>query len=327
MKVILLTEQDIRSCVKLDAEAIRVVEDGFSRLSRGEVVMPPILRVDVPENNGEVDVKSAYVRGLEGLAVKMSSGFFDNHKLGLPSLSGMMILLSAKTGVPLAVLLDNGYLTDIRTGAAGAVAAKYLAPESVETAGVIGAGAQARCQMIALKQVRDYQKLLVYSLDGVENYIADMAAVLGVEILPAASPEEVVRNSAVVVTSTPAKQPYLRGEWLHPGLHITAMGADAETKQELFPDALKLADRLFCDRRSQCFRLGELHHGLDAGVISEDSPVTELGELTAGLKPGRQNQAEITICDLTGTGVQDTVIATLAYQKAVEQGLGLEVIS
>jgi ornithine cyclodeaminase len=327
MKVILLTEQEIRRCIRMDAEAIQVVEDGFSRLSKGEVVMPPIMRVDIPENNGEVDVKSAYVRGLDGFAVKMSSGFFDNYKLGLPSLSGMMILLSAKTGVPLAVLLDNGYLTDIRTGAAGAVAAKYLAPETVETAGIIGAGAQARYQMIALKLVRDYQKLLVYSLEGVEKYIAEMTPVLGVEIVPVGSPEDVVRNSAVVVTSTPAKRPYLRGEWLHPGLHITAMGADAESKQELFPEALELADALFCDRKSQCLRLGELHHGLDAGVISEESPITELGEVTAGVKPGRRNQDEITICDLTGTGVQDTVIATLAYQKAREQGLGLEIVS
>ncbi|MEJ2352245.1 MAG: cyclodeaminase [Anaerolineales bacterium] len=327
MKVIILNESEIRKCVQMDMEAIGVVEAGFSRLAKGEVTMPPILRVDVPENNGEVDVKSAYVRGIEGLAVKMSSGFFDNYKLGLPSLSGMMILFSARTGVPQAVLLDNGYLTDVRTGAAGAVAAKWLAPSNVETAGVIGAGSQARFQMMALKQVRDYQRLLVYSLEGVEKYVEEMPPILGVEIIAADSPEEVVRSSQVVVTSTPAKEPYLRGEWLHPGMHITAMGADAEGKQELFPQALEAADRLFCDRKSQCFRLGELHHGLEAGAISEDSPVTELGEVTAGMKPGRERQEEITICDLTGTGVQDTVIANLTYRKAREAGLGVEIES
>ncbi|HEX6302989.1 MAG TPA: cyclodeaminase [Anaerolineales bacterium] len=327
MKVTVLNETEIRRCVKMDAEAIAVVEDGFSRLAKGEVTMPPIMRVDVPENNGEVDVKSAYVRGIDSLAVKMSSGFFDNYKLGLPSLSGMMVLLSSRTGAPEAVLLDNGYLTDVRTGAAGAVAAKWLVPESVETAGVIGAGAQARYQMIALKQVRDFKKLLVYSLEGVEKYVQDMAQVLEVKIVPVASPREVVANSQVVVTSTPSKQPYLKGEWLHAGMHITAMGADAEGKQELFPEALAAADRLFCDRKSQCFRLGELHHGWDAGVINEQSLVTELGEVTSGMKPGRQRDEEITICDLTGTGVQDTVIATLAYNKALEHGLGIEVES
>lgn len=327
MKVIVLKETDIRKSVRMNMEAIAVVEDGFSRLARGEVTMPPIMRVDVPEKNGEVDVKSAYVRGVDGLAVKMSSGFFDNYKLGLPSLSGMMILLSARTGVPQAVLLDNGYLTDVRTGAAGAVAAKWLAPQEVETAGVIGAGSQARYQMMALKQVRDYQRLLVYSLEGTEKYVDEMASVLGVEIVAVKDPAEVVENSQVVVTSTPSKEPYLKAEWLHPGMHITAMGADAEGKQELFPQALKAADRLFCDRKSQCFRLGELHHALEAGLISEESPVTELGEVTAGMQPGRVDPSEITICDLTGTGVQDTVIANLAYKKALEQNFGVRIES
>lgn len=325
MKVIVLNEAEIRRCVELDAEAIAVVEDGFSRLAKGEVTMPPIMRLDVPENNGEIDVKSAYVRGIDSLAVKMSSGFFDNYKLGLPSLSGMMILLSSRTGVPEAVLLDNGYLTDVRTGAAGAVAAKWLAPQSVETAGVIGAGAQARYQMMALKKVRNFKRLLVFSLEGTEKYVADMSPLLGVEIVTMDDPQEVVANSQVVVTSTPSRQPYLKAEWLHPGMHITAMGADAEGKQELFPEALAVADRLFCDRKSQSFRLGELHHGLESGIIAEKTPITELGEVTAGLKAGRQNEEEITICDLTGTGVQDTVIATLAYNKAIEFGLGVEI--
>jgi ornithine cyclodeaminase len=327
MEVLVLNETEIRKCVQMNMEAIAVVEDGFSRLARGEVTMPPIMRVDVPEKNGEVDVKSAYVRGVDGLAVKMSSGFFGNYKVGLPSLSGMMILLSAQTGVPQAVLLDNGYLTDVRTGSAGAVAAKWLAPEKVATAGVIGAGSQARYQMMALKQVRDYQRLLVYSLEGVEKYVDEMASVLGVEIVAVEDPAEVVENSQVVVTSTPSKEPFLKAEWLHPGMHITAMGADAEGKQELFPQALEAADRLFCDRKSQCFRLGELHHALEAGLISEDAPVTELGEVTAGMKPGRVDPSEITICDLTGTGVQDTVIANLAYKKALEQDFGVRIES
>lgn len=327
MEITVLTESEIRQCAKIDAEAIAAIEDGFSRLSAGGVTMPPILRVDVPENNGELDVKTAYIRGLDSFAVKMSSGFFDNYKLGLPSLSGMMILFSTKTGAPQAVLLDNGYLTDVRTGAAGAAAAKWLAREDIETAGVIGAGAQARYQMMGLKQVRDFKKLFVYSLEGVEQYVEEMTPVLGVEIV-AVDAETVVRNSDVVVTTTPARQPHLKGEWLHPGLHITAMGADAEGKQELTVDALERADRLVCDRKSQSFRLGELHHGLEAGVIAEDdATVVELGEVTSGKKPGRQSDDEITICDLTGTGMQDTVIATITYQKAVEQGFGLPIES
>jgi ornithine cyclodeaminase len=282
------------------------------------------MRVDVPDNNGEVDIKTAYLQGLDSFAVKMSSGFFDNYKLGLPSLGGMMILLSAKIGFPEALLLDNGYLTDVRTGAAGALAAKVLARDQIETAGVIGAGAQARYQMRFLKQVRDFKRLLVYSRSPahVEQYIADMTPVLGVEIVQAGDPATAVRESDIVVTTTPAKAPYLKAEWLHPGLHITAMGSDAEEKQELEAAVLAQADVLVCDHTSQAFRLGELHHGLAAGVIADDDSIIELGDIITGHRPGRQNDEQITVCDLTGTGVQDTAIALLAYRRARELGLG-----
>jgi ectoine utilization protein EutC len=324
MPTIILTESQLRDCVQLDRGVIEAIEEAFSRLARGGVVMPPIMRVDVAENNGELDVKSAYVPGLDSFAVKMSSGFFDNHKLGLPSLSGLMILFSARTGRPQAVLLDNGYLTDVRTGAAGAVAARYLARQHITTAGVIGAGMQARCQMAALQQVRPFQRLLVYSQTAVsvEKYIADMSDKLGVEVIAAAGPEQVVRESDVVVTTTPARQPLIQADWLHPGLHITAMGSDAEVKQELAAEALTRANLLVCDRKSQAFRLGELHHALEAGLLNEDSPIVELGEITAGLVNGRTDDSQITICDLTGTGVQDTAVALLAYQRATAQEMG-----
>lgn len=329
MQITILTEAEIRQCVNIDHEALAAVEDGFTRLAGGKASMPPIMRVDVPEHNGEVDIKTAYLQGLDSFAVKMSSGFFDNDKLGLPSLSGLMIVLSAKIGFPQALLLDNGYLTDVRTGAAGAIAAKYLAKAQLDTAGVIGAGAQARFQMRALKLVRNFNRLLVYSraAEKVDRYIREMTPELGVEIIKAGSAEAVVRGSELVVTTTPAKQPYLKAEWLHPGLHITAMGSDAEEKQELYAGALGRADLLVCDRKSQAFRLGELHHALAAGVISENDPITELGEITAGRSPGRQNDEQITICDLTGTGVQDTAIALLAYQKAQKAGLGMPIES
>jgi ectoine utilization protein EutC len=325
---VILTESDLRQCVQLDLGVIEAIEEAFSRLAQGGVVMPPIMRVDVAENNGELDVKSAYVPGLDSFAVKMSSGFFDNHKLGLPSLSGLMILFSARTGRPEAVLLDNGYLTDVRTAAAGAVAARHLARQNITTAGVIGAGTQARYQMVALQQVRPFQRLLIYSQTAasVEKYIAEMGEPLGVEIIAADSPEQVVRESEVVVTTTPSRRPLIQAGWLHPGLHITAMGSDAEVKQELAADALLRADLLACDRKSQAFRLGELHHALKASLLSEDGPVLELGEITAGLADGRTDDSQITICDLTGTGVQDTAVALLAYQRATQQDMGVEIL-
>lgn len=326
MKIKILTETELRKIISINTEVIDAIEEGFARLSAGSVTMPPIMRIDFPEVNGEVDVKSAAVHGLDGFAIKVSSGFFDNHKLGLPSLSGMMTLFSAKTGVPQALLLDNGYLTDIRTGAAGAVAARHLSRKDVETVGVIGAGAQARCQMMALQKVRGFKRVLVYSLVGMDEYVVEMSETLGVDVIAKASAEEVVRESEIVVTTTPAKKPYLKAEWLHPGLHITAMGSDAEEKQELFPDVLSRADLYVCDSRNQAFRLGEAHHAQAAGSLSKDESV-ELGELTSASHPGRSADEEITICDLTGTGMQDTVIATLAYQKALDKGMGLEIES
>lgn len=327
MKVTILTEAEIRKCVGLDQEAIAVVEGGFTHLADGEVTIPPIMRIDIPENKGEVDVKTAYVRGLDSFAIKIASGFYENYLLGLPSGSGMMVIVSAKIGVPEALLLDNGYLTNVRTGAAGAVAASFLARERIDTAGVIGSGAQARYQMMALKLVRDFRRLMVYSRDPehVEQYASEMAPLLGVEIVKAEGAETVVRGSDIVVTTTPSRHPYLKAEWLHPGLHITAMGSDAEEKQELYADVLRRADLLVCDLKSQCFRLGELHHGLEEGIISQDDEISELGELTSGRKPGRRSDEEITICDLTGVGVQDTAIALLAYRKAMEKGLGLHI--
>jgi ectoine utilization protein EutC len=327
MKITILTESEIRQCVDLDQEALAAVEDGFTRLADGKAVMPPIMRIDIPEQNGEVDIKSAYLQGLDSFVVKMSSGFFNNYKLGLPSLGGMMILLSAKVGFPEALLLDNGYLTDVRTGLAGAIAAKYLAPQRVRTAGVIGAGMQGRYQMRGLQLVRDYERVLVYDRapEQVEKYVEEMTPVLGVEIVKAESVEAVVRQSESMATTTPAKTPHLKADWLHPGLHITAMGSDAEEKNELEPAVLGRADLLVCDRKLQVFRLGEHHHALAAGVIAEDDDIVELGELTAGRHPGREDDEQISVCDLTGTGVQDTAIALLAYRKAQEKGLGMTI--
>jgi ectoine utilization protein EutC len=324
VKVTILTETDIQSCVCMDMDAVKAVAEGFTLLAQGKATLPPIIRIDIPENRGEVDVKTAYLHGLERFAIKIASGFLDNHVLGLPYGSGMMIVVNARTGFTEAILLDNGYLTDLRTGVAGAIAAQHLARKDIETVGVIGSGMQARYQIRGLKLVRDFERLLVYGITPahVERYADEMAQELGVEVVKADHPQVVVRSSDVVVTTTPARKPYLESAWLHPGLHITCVGSDAEHKQELHADVLGRADRLVCDSKSQCFRLGELHHALEAGVISRESEIFELGELTSGSSPGRQSDAEITICDLTGVGVQDTAIALLAYERALDRGLG-----
>jgi ornithine cyclodeaminase len=327
MSVLVLTETELRQCIGIDQEALEAVQQAFTWLADDKVIMPPIMHIEVAESNGDVNIKSAFVKGLDSFAVKMGSGFFNNHQLGLPSSSAMMVLLSAKTGFCQALLLDNGYLTDVRTGLAGAVAAKFLAPEVVDTVGVIGTGAQARYQIKSLKLVRDFQRLLVIgrTSERTSAYIDEMRSALGIDVTAVENVEQLVRESQIVVSTTPSREALIEAEWLHPGLHITAMGSDLAGKQELAADVLGSVDVLACDRKAQCFSMGELQHGLGTGIISEESEIYELGELTSGRIAGRRSPEDITVCDLTGTGVQDTAIALVAYRKAIQSGLGSKI--
>jgi len=321
--VTVLTETELRRAVALDLAAIGVVEKAFAALASGRVVMPPIMSMAIPDANGEVDVKTAYIPGFEGFAIKVSPGFFDNPKIGLPSLNGLMILFSAKTGQVLALLLDNGYLTDVRTAAAGAVAAKHLAPARIDTAGVLGTGVQARLQLQAAHLVRPFSRALVWGRDmgKAQACAIDLAARLGIPVRAEADPARLVADSQLVVTTTPAEEPVLRAEWLHPGLHITAMGSDQSGKNEIEAAALAAADLYVADRVSQCEKLGELRSAIAAGLWTRGTP-PELGEIVAGAKPGRTSDAQVTICDLTGTGAQDTAIATFALGEARKAGAG-----
>jgi len=308
----IVTEEALRTAVPLDLPAVDVVEQAFAALARGDVIMPPVMSMEIAAAHGEVDVKTAYIPGFDGFAIKVSPGFFDNPTLGLPSLNGLMILFSARTGLVQSLFLDNGYLTDLRTAAAGALAARHLAPRQVDTAGVLGTGVQARLQMQAAHLVRPFRRVLVWGRDPAraEACAQDIAAALGVEARAEPDPARVVGESQLVVTTTPAREPVLRAAWLHPGLHVTAMGSDQAGKNEIEPGALSAADRYVCDRVSQCARLGELRAARSAGEMPEDPD--ELGAIIVGQASGRASPDDITICDLTGTGAQDTAIATYA---------------
>lgn len=327
MKVRIFSEKELRKLVSINLEALKEIEAGFGKLANGQVSMPPIMRV-VVDNEGDVDIKSAYVKNWDSFALKVSSGFFNNFKLGLPSGSGLMVLIDAKTGVPKSLLLDNGYLTDVRTALAGSVAAKYLAPNKLDSVGVFGTGAQARYQVKGLKLVRNFNKLYVYgrSAEKAKQYIQEMGDFLGISC-ELADPKEVVKRSQVVITTTPAQCPIIKNEWLHEGLHITAMGSDAEDKNELEPAILKNADQYICDSVSQCKTLGELHHAIDHKFLSEDEVINikELGDLVSGSVTGRTNENQVTVADLTGTGVQDTAIARYAYDLGEREKVGIVV--
>ena len=322
----MLVEAELRGVVGINAAALAAVKSAFGWLEEGRVSMPPIMHIEA-RGRGDVDVKSAFVEGLPYFAIKIASGFFGNSERGLPAGSAMMVLLNSETGFCEAVLLDNSYLTDLRTGMAGAIAAEYLAPAAVGTVGVLGTGTQARYQVRCLRLVRDFNRVIVWgrSAQKARAYADDLQQGGEFEVTVAATAEEVVRACDVLITTTPSQQPLVKAAWLRGGQHITAIGADFPQKQELEAGVLRKADRLVCDRLSQCRENGELQHLVQQRELPAGLQLTELGALTTGKRKGRQTQTELTVCDLTGTGVQDTAIANLAYSEALQRGLGVVV--
>lgn len=305
----ILTEASLRARVPLDAAALDVVEDAFRRLARGGVVMPPVLSMHLPQVNGEVDVKTAYVPGLAGFAVKISPGFFDNPARGLPSTSGLMVLLDAQTGRVRAVLMDNGYLTDLRTAAAGGIAARHLSRPDAGRAAIFGAGVQARLQLAALRLVRPIRRAVIWARDPARaQALAEAASDPDCTVTATADPAEAAGFADIIVTTTPATRPILRADWLRSGQHITAMGSDQPGKAELEPACLSRADVYVADSLEQTRLMGELRAA--PRLHARDHP--ELGQIIAGQRAGRTGADQITLCDLTGTGVQDTAIATHA---------------
>lgn len=323
-KMKILTEAELRRIVPLDLEAIACVEDAFHALATKAVVMPPILRLDMPEQRAEVDVKTAYVPGLDGFAIKISPGFFNNPAIGLPSTNGLMVLFSTRTGLVQAVLLDNGYLTDVRTAAAGAVAARYLARPDASVAAIFGAGMQAKLQLEALSLVRPIREARIWARDAAkaEAVAAELTLKLSFPVHAKTDGRAAVDGADVIVTTTPSETPVLRAEWLQPGQHVTAMGSDAEHKNEIEPAVITGAGLYVADSLKQTRRLGELHHAIEAGLVTEGMGFPELGEIVAGRKLGRSGPEQITVADLTGTGIQDTAIATLAAARAAAAGAG-----
>ncbi|MEW2914125.1 ectoine utilization protein EutC [Leisingera sp. JC11] len=320
----ILTEAELRDLVPLDRDAVDCVEQGFTTLAGGGVEMPPILTLPVPDHNGEVCVKTAYVPGIDSFAVKMSPGFFDNPKLGLPSTTGLMVVFSSRTGLLETLLLDNGYLTDVRTAAAGAVAARHLAREDAARVCIIGAGVQSKMQLKAMTLVRGINSAVIWARDRAkaEAAAAGLRQELGIEIIVSADIAQAVASADIVVTTTPAADPVIKEEWLQPGQLVVAMGSDQEYKCELEPACLAKADLYVPDSQAQCAVKGELRSAIEAGLIAKDQSFTELGSITSGQAPGRRSDSDLIIADLTGTGVQDTAIATLAGTRAEAAGAG-----
>ena len=324
---IILNSSEIKKCIHLNEQLIPVIEDAFKSLALGKTTMPPILRLDIEKYHGESDVKAAYIEGLDSYAIKVASGFFNNPKLGLPSSNGLMILLDSQTGFLKSVLLDKGYLTDVRTAIAGAIAAKHLSNKEASNAGIIGAGIQAKMQLEALLLVRKIKSANLWSRDSEKSKIfaEHLKKTINININLCETPHEVVNLSEIVITTTPSKSPIIKSEWLKKGLHITAMGSDAEQKNELDPQIIKDCDLYIPDNQSQTSILGELHHAIKNGIISSEIEFNDLGKIILDPSLGRKNINDITIADLTGTGVQDTAIARHTFSISQEKRLGLQI--
>jgi ornithine cyclodeaminase len=323
-EVLILREAEVRDSLDM-ASCIDAVSEAFAAYSSGRAELPAVIHLDIPEHEGEIHVKGGYVHGSDHYAIKFASGFPGNGALDLASNDGLVLVFDARTGAPAAFLLDHGFITDQRTGAAGGVAAKHLAREDISTVAVIGTGLQARYQLDALSRVRTFNEVRIWGRDAsralacVEDLRARPDLPEGATFHMARSVEKAVLGADVLITCTASREPLVQDDWLSPGMHITALGSDGPGKQELDPRILERCDVLAADSRPQCAERGELQH---ARSLLGTGKVVELGEITSGEAPGRTDDSQLTVCDLTGVGVQDVAAASLALTRALEAGLG-----
>ncbi len=297
-----------------DSDLIQIMEDGFVSYSKGNVVVPPVGHLPFTDPPGDLHIKYGYIKNNDFYVVKLASGFYENPKLGLSSSFGLMLVFSQKTGELLSILLDEGHLTDIRTGLAGAVVAKHLAPKKVNAIGVVGTGIQARLQLKFLQSVIDCQEVFVWgrSVEKLNAYKED-PSLSHFKINIADNLSELAKQSNYIVTTTSAKAPLILTKDIQPGTHITAVGADTPGKQELEASLFAKASIIVADSKSQCIDHGEVCNAVKGQVIN-DKKIIELGTLISAAQR-RSNDSEITIADLTGVAIQDIQIAKYVYQK------------
>jgi ornithine cyclodeaminase len=310
--------QEIQALVT-PAIALTAARRAFEALAAGTVSQPTPMGWDVA--GGDVHVKGAWLKGSPIFALKAATGFAANRERGLPTSSGFVMIFDASTGQPCALLADDGYLTELRTGAAGALAVSLLAVPRVAKIAMIGAGGQARFQLRAIAHAIEWEEASAWSLhaDRCAAYAQEMTAALGKPVRTASSVEEAVRAADVIVTTTPARGALVQEAWVKPGATVIAVGADSPGKQELDPLLLVRADKVVVDLVRQASRLGELQHVCaPSSIVSAANVHGELGGVLTTRYAGRESSTERIICDLTGTGAQDAAMAEAvwtAYQS------------
>jgi alanine dehydrogenase len=323
MEVLWLTQEEVKSVMDMHSD-MQVVERAFRQHGLGKVQMPPKSYLYYTAYNGDLRTMPAYLEEEDITGVKIVNVHPGNPALGLPTVMALIVLISPQTGAPIAIM-DGTYLTDIRTGAAGGIAAKYLARKDSKVIGLVGAGNQARTQLEALSEVFEPELVKVTSRtkESCEQFIREAADIISCEIRY----EETIENVCdcdILVTTTPTRKPIVKAQWIKEGTHINAIGADAVGKEELDPELI-IRSKIVVDDIVQALHSGEVNVPLSKHYISENDIHAQLGEVIVGLKPGRTSEEEITIFDSTGLAIQDVASAHLVYQRALSKGLGKQV--
>lgn len=318
---LLLKRREVAALLGID-ECIAAVERVFKLQGEGKAPPPGVLGVHV--RDGGFHIKAGWLElARPYFAAKVNANFPNNVKRhALPLIQGLIMLCDAENGYPLA-LMDSTEITVQRTGAATAVAAKYLARPDSKTATICGCGNQGCISLRALARLFPLERIFAYDRDGAqaERFAQELATELEIEIEVATDAGSAVKQSDICVTCTPSRQFFLRREDVAPGTFIAAVGADNEDKQELDPSLMR-GHKIVVDILEQCATVGELHHALDAGTVTRADVHAELCEVVAGRKPGRASAEEVIIFDSTGMALQDVVSAAVVYEKAVSTGSG-----
>ena len=318
---LVLTRRDVAALLTID-DCTSAVERAFRLYGEGKTQPPGVLGVHAKDGGFHI---KAGILNLDRpyFAAKVNANFPKNStRFGLPLIQGVIVLGDAENGYPLAVM-DSIEITIQRTGAATAVAARYLARPDSKTLTICGCGNQGRVSFRALQNLFPLNEVFAFDLDASQaaRFATELSGETAASIKPSSELEEAVKNSDVVVTCTPSKQFFIKEAWVRPGTFIAAVGADSEDKQELEP-ALLRRNKLVVDIEDQAASIGELHHSIDSGLMTKDDVYGELGEIVAGRKPGRSSPDEIIIFDSTGMALQDVIVAAAVYEKATRSGLG-----
>ena len=309
--VTIINKEEILSTVK-NIDIVAAMEKGFIEYSNGNCIVPPVGELLFEKNNGETHIKYGYIKDEQYYVIKIASGFYDNPKLGIPSSQGLMLVFNQKTGETEAVLLDEGHLTNIRTAAAGALAAKYFAPKNIKAIGIIGIGTQGKLQLQYLQKYNPCNEVWIWDInkENALKFQSEMEKYFHIHI--AGNTAELAQNCNLIVSSTPSHNALLHAKDIQTGTHITAVGSDTPEKQELESEILAKADIVISDSIAQSKSRGEIYRATQDGSISHDK-VIELGKAIQQKNLQRTNEDQITITDLTGVAVQDIMIAQLVY--------------